>query len=119
MPALAEIFPRNLTATRDEILASRTGSLDTYRVTNDRGVSYRVLGPVAGDTDRVWAISDATGIVVLVTRSGKVNVPGKGEQVRARFAYPLDTGDAAGTLFYDLAGTVGGLAPRVLFGSVA
>jgi hypothetical protein len=105
------------TATRDAVLATRTGSLASYGVTTDRGVFYRTLGPVPGHGDAAYAIADAgasAGLVVLVTRTGHVDVRGRGRQVRVRVDYPRDTGDAAGTLAFD-AGHVGGVAPRVLF----
>lgn len=106
-------------ATRDAVVATRTGSLDSYSVTSDRGVSYRILGPVPGNPDACYVMgrvgTPSAGLVVLVTRTGSVNVRGKGAQVRARFDYPRDINDAAGTLAFD-AGSVGGVAPRVLFG---
>jgi hypothetical protein len=106
-------------ATRDEILATRTGSLATYSATSDNGQAYAVVGPVPGDPDRIYVIGRAgtasAGLVILVTRTGRVDVPGKGAQVRVRFDFPRDTNDAGGTLAFD-AGHVGGVAPRVLFG---
>ncbi len=108
-----------LTATRDDVLATRTASLAGYSPTTDRNVSYAVLGPVPGRTDAVYVIgrdgTPSAGLVVLVTRTGTVPVRGRGDQVRVRFDYPRDTGDQAGTLAFD-AERVGGLAPRVLFG---
>jgi hypothetical protein len=107
------------TATRDEVLASRTGSLADYSVTADNGVQWAVLGPVPGERDRIYARAyagtAATGLVLLVTRTGVTLVRGKGPQVRVRLDFPRDTGDAAGTLAFD-ADHIGGVAPRVLFG---
>jgi hypothetical protein len=103
-------------ATRDEVLASRTGSLGTYTVTSDYGVYYSVLGPVPGDAERLYALSNHTGLVVLVTRTGQRDVRGKGAQVRVRVDIARDTGDANGTLAFGGGIHVGGVAPRVLFG---
>ena len=100
------------TATRDEVLASRTGSLASYSVTSDVGVTYAVLGPAGPDA--VYALSPRTGLAVRVVRTGVTLVRGKGPQVRVRLEFPRDTGDAAGTLSFD-AGKIGGVAPRVLF----
>lgn len=106
-------------ATRDEILATRTGSLSSYSVSSDTDVSYAVLGPVPGDPDRVYAIGRAgtpsSGLVLLVTRTGSVPVRGRGAQVRVRIEFPDDTNDLAGTLAFG-ARHIGGVAPRVLFG---
>lgn len=105
------------TATRDEVLATRTGSLAGYTATSDARAPYRVLGPVPGNGDAVYAQSLRHGNLVMVTRTGTVHVPGRGEQVRVRIAFALDTGDAAGTLAFLTAPahTTGGVAPRVLF----
>jgi hypothetical protein len=88
-------------------------------VSTDQGASYAVLGPVPGDPDRIYAIGregrPSAGLVMLVTRTGRVDVRGRGAQVRVRFDFPRDTGDAGGTLAFDASHT-GGLAPRVLFG---
>lgn len=100
------------TATRDEVFASRTGSLASYSVTSDAGVTYDVIGPAGPDT--LYAISPRTSLVVRVVRTGVTLVRGKGPQVRVRVEFPRDTGDAAGTLAFD-AGKIGGVAPRVLF----
>ena len=100
------------TATRDEVLATRTGSLAGYYVTADNGVLWQVLGPA--DDNRVYCASKSTGLVLLVTRPGKVNVRGKGAQVRVRLDFPRDTNDLAGTLAFD-GESIGGVAPRVLF----
>jgi hypothetical protein len=110
------------TATRDAILATRTASLAHYSPTNDNGVAcYAVLGPVPGRDDAVYVIgrdgAPSAGLVVLVTRTGRVPVRGRGDQVRVRFDYPRDTNDAAGTLAFD-SSSVGGVAPRVLFADV-
>jgi len=105
------------TATRADVLATRTGSLATYYVTTDAGIDYRVLGVVPGTPDRLYAIAyggASEGLVVHVTRTGRVPVRGRGDQVRVRVEYPRDTGDAAGTLAFD-ADHIGGVAPRVLF----
>jgi hypothetical protein len=86
--------------------------------TSDGGVSYTVLGPVPGDVDSVYGISRATGLVVMVTRTGTVPVRHRGDQVRVRVAYPTDTCDQAGTLaFRPLTRDSGGVAPRDLFGA--
>jgi hypothetical protein len=109
-------------ATRDEVLASRTASLAGYSVTSDTGASYAVLGPVAGDPDRVYAQGRRHGNLVLVTRTGTVSVRGHGAQVRVRIDFATDTGDLAGTLAFgpnvsaEAACRTGGVAPRVLFG---
>jgi hypothetical protein len=102
------------TATRDEILATRTGSLADYSVTSDALASYAVLGPVPGDGTSVYAIGRAHQNLVLVTRTGTVAVRNRGAQVRVRISFAIDTGDAAGTLAFDGTRT-GGVAPRVLF----
>lgn len=102
-------------ATRDAVLASRTGSLAGYSVTSDPGASYAVLGPVAGDPDRVWLQGRRHGNLAVATRTGTADVRGRGPQVRVWIAFAWDTGDAAGTLAFDRVGT-GGVAPRVLFG---
>jgi hypothetical protein len=106
-------------ATRDEVLATRTGSLASYWTTADNGVQWATLGPVPGDPDRFYARgiagSASAGLVLLVTRTGSADVRGKGAQVRVRIDFPRDTGDAAGTLAFD-ADSIGGVAPRVLFG---
>jgi hypothetical protein len=106
-------------ATRDEILATRTGSLATYWTTADNGVQWATLGPVPGDPDRFYARGIAgkpsEGLVLLVTRTGDVDVRGRGAQVRVRIDFPRDTGDAGGTLAFD-ADHIGGVAPRVLLG---
>jgi len=122
LPGKAPVMTRTALAhmaTRDEILATRTGSLASYSATSDTGVSYAVLGPVPADPDRVYVTGRAgtpsAGLVILVTRTGRVDVRGHGAQVRVRFDFPRDTGDAGGTLSFD-AGHVGGVAPRVLFG---
>ena len=104
------------TATRDRILGSRTGEFDVVRVTSEQGTSYIVLGPAAPDA--VWAIAPVTGILLRVQRTGTANVRGKGEQVRARFEFATDTGDAAGTLAFDRSFSVAGVAPRALFGDL-
>jgi len=107
-------------ATRDAILATRTGSLSSYWTTSDRGVQYATLGPVPGDPDRFYARgingTPSEGLVLLVTRTGTTMVKGKGPQVRVRINFPRDTCDAAGTLSFDSDNYVGGIAPRVLFG---
>lgn len=116
-------------ATRDEILATRTGSLDYYSATSDRAASYMVLGPVPGRDDAFYAVGRRHDNLVLVTRTGTANVRGKGAQVRTRISFAQDTNDAAGTLAFDTpasiaslmgydgnGGHVGGVAPRVLFG---
>jgi hypothetical protein len=106
-------------ATRDEVLASRTGSLADYSVTSDTGASYAVLGPVPGDPNRVYAQGRRHNNLALVTRTGAVLVRG---QVRVRIDFATDTGSLAGTLSFgpdasaENAGHTGGLAPRVLFG---
>ena len=102
-------------ATRDEILATRTGSLSSYSASSDTDASYAVLGPVPGDPDRVYAIGRRHDNLVLVTRTGSANVRGRGAQVRVRITFARDTNDAAGTLAFD-ADHIGGVAPRVLFG---
>ena len=107
------------TATRDAVLATRTGSLASYWTTSDRGVQYATLGPVPGDPNRFYARgingTPSEGLVLLVTRTGMADVRGKGAQVRVRIDFPRDTNDAAGTLAFD-ADHIGGVAPRVLFG---
>lgn len=100
------------TATRDAILATRTGSLSGYWVTSNPGAAYAVLGPAGPDA--VYAMSPRTGNIVHVVRTGVVDVRGKGRQVRVRVEFPTDTGDAAGTLAFD-GGHTGGIAPRVVF----
>jgi len=106
-------------ATRDAVLSSRTGSLDSYSVEADNGVHWAILGPVPGDTDRVYARGyrggAAEGLVLLVTRTGTAHVRGKGAQVRVRLDFPRDTNDLAGTLAFD-GDHIGGVAPAVLFG---
>jgi hypothetical protein len=105
-------------ATRDAVLATRTGSLAAYTATTDSGGMFDVVGPVPGDVDSVYVMGRQTGLLAMVTRTGTADVRGKGAQVRVRFAYALDTGDAAGTLSFDRGSTrhTGGVAPRVLFG---
>jgi hypothetical protein len=107
------------TATRDDVLATRTGSLASYDVLSDRGVYYAVLGPVPGDPDRVYARgyrgSASEGLIVLVTRTGRADVPGRGPQVRVRIDFPRDPGGPGSDVVFD-AGHIGGVAPRVLFG---
>lgn len=103
-------------ATRDEIFATRAGSLSTYRVTSDMLAGYSPIG--VRDDDSLWAISDTLRLIVLVTRTGSVPVRGKGDQVRVRINFPTDTGDARGTLRFD-GEHIGGVAPRVLFASVS
>jgi hypothetical protein len=109
------------TATRDAVLATRTASLASYWPRTDRGVSYAVLGPVPGREDAIYVRgiggTPSEGLVVLVTRTGRVPVRGRTGCVRVRFDYPRDTNDAAGTLAFD-AGHVGGVAPWVLFADV-
>jgi hypothetical protein len=101
-----------ITATRDEILASRTSGLVSYRVTSDMLAGYTPIG--VRDDRTLWAISDTLQLLVLVTRTGEAMVRGKGDQVRVRIDFPRDTGDAAGTLAFG-AEHIGGVAPRVLF----
>jgi hypothetical protein len=105
------------TATRDAVLATRTGSLADYSATSDTGASYAVLGPVPEDGTSVYAVGRRHGNIVLVTRTGAVAVRGKGAQVRVRIMFARDTGDADGTLSFDAYGSehIGGVAPRVLF----
>jgi hypothetical protein len=102
------------TATRDAILATRTGSLADYAVTGDNAAIYRVLGPVPGSPDATYGVG-RFGNLCLVTRTGTADVRGRGAQVRVRIAFAQDTGDAAGTLAFD-GEHIGGVAPRVLFG---
>jgi hypothetical protein len=102
-----------ITATRDEIYATRAAGLSTYRVTSDMLAGYSPIG--VRDDSSFWAISDNLKLLVLVTRTGTVPVRGKGDQVRVRINFPTDTGDAAGTLSFD-GEYAGGVAPRVLFG---
>lgn len=103
------------TATRDAVLATRTGSLADYSATSDVvRASYAVIGPVPGNRDAVYAVGRRHSNLVVVTRTGVCLVKGKGPQVRVRIAFARDTGDAAGTLSFD-AGFIGGVAPRVLF----
>jgi hypothetical protein len=106
------------TATRDEILATRTGSLADYSVTSDMVASYEVIGPVPGDASRIYARGRRLQNLVMVTRTGFANVKGRGDQIRVRIDFATDTGDAAGTLAFGGPGGehVGGVAPRVLFG---
>jgi hypothetical protein len=110
--------PEAHTATRDEVLATRTGSLADYSATTDSGGSFAVLGPVPGDEDAVYVQGRVTGLLGMVTRTGTASVRGKGAQVRVRFAFATDTGDRIGTLSFGPASTrhAGGVAPRVLFG---
>lgn len=109
-------------ATRDAILAARTGSLADYSATSDAVASYAVLGPVPGRADAVYAVGRRFSNLVLVTRTGTADVRGRGAQVRVRISFGQDTGDAAGTLAFDVpageprGGHIGGVAPRVLFG---
>jgi hypothetical protein len=106
------------TATRDAILASRTGSLADYSATSDALGSYAVLGPVPGRPDAVYAIGRRHDNLVMVTRTGRVHVKHRGAQLRVRILFAHDAGDAAGTLaFGGLDGDhTGGVAPAVLFG---
>jgi hypothetical protein len=104
-------------ATRDAVLATRTASLSGYTATTDSGGSFEVLGPVPGDASSVYVQGRVTGLLAMVTRTGSVPVRGKGDQVRVRFGYAMDTGDAAGTLRFEAPTRhAGGVAPRVLFG---
>src|SRR3954468_2141679 len=104
-------------ATRDAGPAPRTGSLADYSATTDSGGSFAVLGPVPGDGDSVYVQGRRTNLLGMVTRTGTADVRGKGAQVRVRFRFATDTGDAAGTLSFGPASTrhAGGVAPRVLF----
>lgn len=102
------------TATRDAILATRTGSLADYSATSEIGASYAVLGPVPGDPGSVYAYGRRFDNLVMVTRTGTALVRGRGDQVRVRIMFAIDTGDAAGTLAFD-GGYASGVAPRVLF----
>jgi len=102
-------------ATRDEILATRTGSLADYSATSDALAYYAVLGPVPGSTDAVYATGRRHENIVLITRTGRVHVKNRGAQVRVRITFATDTGDAAGTLAFD-GEHIGGVAPAVLFG---
>jgi len=103
-------------ATRANILATRTGSLRDYTASGDNGAFYRILGPVPGDADSVYAVGLRHDNIVLVTRTGRVDVRGRGAQNRVRIMFAHDTGDLAGTLSFDRADGIGGVAPRVLFG---
>lgn len=103
------------TATRDAILATRTGSLADYSATSDTVASYAVLGPVPGHADSVFVVGRRLGNLAMVTRTGTVPVRGRGDQVRVRIVFPTDTGDAAGTLAFTGLDSIGGVAPRVLF----
>lgn len=100
-----------LTATRDAILtAPRASTHRTYVSTDTAGWVYEVVGAAA--PGQVFARSERTGLLVLVTRTGRVrNARGL---VRVRVDFPTDTGDAAGTLAFD-GGHVGGHAPADLF----
>ena len=80
-------------ATRDQVLASRTGSLSSYTVTGDGGAYFEVLGPVPGDVDSIYAQARVTKLLVMVTRTGRANVRSRGNQVRVRLAFATDTGD--------------------------
>jgi hypothetical protein len=106
-------------ATRDEILASRTGSLADYSATSDALAYYAVLGPVPGNPDAVYATGRRHENLVMVTRTGTMHVRNRGAQVRVRILFATDTGDAAGTLaFGGRDGEhAGGVAPSVLFGA--
>ncbi len=110
MPRTATVH----TATRDAILATRTGSLADYSVTSDALASYAVLGPVPGDGDSVYVVGRRHNNLAMVTRTGTTPVRNRGAQVRVQIRFARDTGDAIGTLAFDL-GRVGGVAPRVLF----
>ena len=103
-------------ATRDAVLATRTASLAGYSASTDSGGSFAVIGPVPGDANSVYVQGRVTGLLGIVTRTGSANVRGKGAQVRVRFGFAIDTGDAAGTLRFDASSRhAGGVAPRVLF----
>ena len=100
-------------ATRDAVLDSRItvrGRFDLCIVVTDTGVVYRVLGPAG--PEQVYAISDRTGLVVLVTRTGRAV---RSEQVRVRVDFPRDTNDVAGTVAFDY-GHVGGKIWAGVFG---
>jgi hypothetical protein len=103
-------------ATRDEILATRTGSLADYSATSDALGYYAVLGPVPGDPDSVYATGRRGNNLVMVTRTGTVHVRNRGAQLRVRIQFARDLGDAAGTLGFWACDSVGGVAPAVLFG---
>ena len=111
-------FAPHLTAIRDEILATRTGSLSSYSATSDALGYYSVIGPVPGDTDSVYAVGTRGNNLVMVTRTGTVPVRNRGDQLRVRIMFARDLGDAAGTLGFRADDSVGGVAPRVLFGAV-
>lgn len=103
-------------ATRDEVLATRTGSLATYCATSDTHATYWVLGPVPGNGDAVYAYGNRHQNLVMVTRTGTALVKGKGPQVRVRIDFAVDNGDANGTLAFGTRGQyIGGVAPKVLF----
>ena len=103
-------------ATRDAILATRTGSLSSYSATSDTDASYAIIGPVPGDPNRVYAVGRRHNNLCLITRTGTTMVKGRGPQVRVRITFARDTSDLAGTLSFDSDNYVGGIAPRVLFG---
>ena len=102
------------TFTRDAVLATRNPDLDGFYVTSDTGAMYEVLG-MAGDGRSVFARSPRTGMLVMAVRTGSVNVPGRGAQVRVRVMFARDSGDAAGTLVFAPDLGIGGVAPRGLF----
>lgn len=107
------------TATLDTVWDARdacSGRFDRTIATSDGGNGYRVLGTVPGDPESVFAQSIRTDLIVMVTRTGTVNVRGRGAQVRARITPAVDTGDAAGTLSFDPADGFGAVCPRGVFG---
>ena len=87
---------RSVAITRDEILGTCDPKVyGHYYFTGDSGVGYSMLSFSDGEG---YAISNVTGLVVRVLRTGQKP---HGAQVRARIVFPVDTGDAAGTLVFD------------------
>lgn len=102
------------TATRDEVFdAPRiSGRMAATDVHGTPGAWFTVLGTVAGLPASVYVVSGRTGLVALVTRTGRT--VRRDGMTRVRFDFPRDTGDAAGTLAFD--GTrCGGWVPADVF----
>ena len=58
------------------------------------------------DHEVLYGISENTGNVVRIVRTG--NVVDRNKMVRVRIEFSTDTGDAAGTIAFDSANRVGG-----------
>ena len=98
-------------ATRDDVLATTgvSGRMACTDVHGTPGAWFTVLGPVPGLPASVYVVSERTGNVALVTKTGRVVTRGT---VRCRFDFARDRGEV--TLSFD--GTsCGGWVPADVF----